>query len=72
MRLARSSMLGFDSSHVPESHTGHFPPATRRDEIDAQNFILKKKIWNNTSIIKNHYNIILRAYRAIFTKISFS
>jgi hypothetical protein len=43
MRLARSSMLGFDSSHVPESHTGHFPPATRRDEIDAQNFILKKK-----------------------------
>jgi hypothetical protein len=45
MRLARSSMLGFDSSHVPESHTGHFPPATRRDEIDAQNFIFLKKIY---------------------------
>jgi hypothetical protein len=44
MRL-RSSMLGFDSSHVPESHTGHFPPATRRDEIDAQNFIFFKKIY---------------------------
>jgi hypothetical protein len=47
-KLARSSMLGFDSSHIPESHIGAFssqPPEEMKllflNEIDAQNFIFQ-------------------------------
>jgi hypothetical protein len=41
-------MLGFDSSHIPESHIGAFssqPPEEMKllflNEIDAQNFIFQ-------------------------------